>query len=298
MAAVARVAGFCQAARMQSTAAFERISPLLQRLHRWGRGLGEGAGVRFSPSLRTRDHIGDALRAGATPCSDISCWSRPARSPQSSAPGKARGRGSKAAFLATLLAVPAIASAAAETYRFDPVHTQVWFSADHQHFSHPLGRLRVKEGWFQFDAKDWSASHVDVTIDLAAADMGDEKWNAMVKSGQFLDTERWPTARYISSRVEKKTDTGGVIHGDLYFRGDKKPVDVNFTLNRVATDPYLFKQKAGFSATATLQRSVFGMKRYAEVVGENIELRLEIEGIRDGDAAKSSEQEGKDGAQK
>lgn len=200
--------------------------------------------------------------------------------------------------MAALSVAPGLACAAPDTYRFDPVHTQVWFSADHQHFSHPLGRLRVKEGWFQFDAKDWSTSHVDVTIDLASADMGDEKWSAMVKSGQFLDVERWPTARYISSSIEKKTDSTGVIHGDLYFRGEKKPIDVGFTLNRVAADPYLFKQKAGFSATATLQRSVFGMKRYAEVVGENIELRFEIEGIRDGEAAKSSTQEGKDGAEK
>ena len=206
--------------------------------------------------------------------------------------------GCKGALFAMLSALPALALAAPETYRFDPVHTQVWFSTDHQHFSHPLGRLRVKDGWFQFDAKDWSASHVDVTIDLASADMGDPKWSDMVKSGQLLDVERWPTARYISSGVEKKTDTTGVIHGDLYFRGEKKPVDVGFTLNRVANDPYLFKQKAGFSATATLQRSAFGMKRYAEVIGENIELRFEIEGIRDGDAAKSSTQEEKDGAQK
>jgi polyisoprenoid-binding protein YceI len=204
----------------------------------------------------------------------------------------------KGALFAMLSILPMQAFAAPETYRFDPVHTQLWFGTDHQHFSHPLGRLRVKEGWFQFDAKDWSASHVDVTIDLTSADMGDPKWSDTVKSGQLLDVERWPTARYISSRVEKKTDTTGVIHGDLYFRGEKKPVDVGFTLNRVANDPYLFKQKAGFSATATLQRSAFGMKRYAEVIGENIELRFEIEGIRDGDAAKSSTQEGKDGAQK
>jgi polyisoprenoid-binding protein YceI len=206
--------------------------------------------------------------------------------------------GCKGALFATLWVLPALALAAPETYRFDPVHTQLWFSTDHQRFSHPLGRLRVKDGWFQFDAKDWSTSHVDVTIDLASADMGDPKWTDMVKSGQLLDVERWPTARYISSSVEKKTDTTGVIHGDLYFRGEKKPVDVGFTLNRVANDPYLFKQKAGFSATATLQRSAFGMKRYAEVIGENIELRFEIEGIRDGDAAKSSTREEKDGAQK
>lgn len=195
-------------------------------------------------------------------------------------------------------ALPAWAAAAPETYRFDPVHTQVWFSASHQGFSHPLGRLRVKDGWFSFDEKDWSASRVDVTIDLASADLGDDAWNRTVRSGQFLDVERWPTARYVSRSVEKKADGGGVIHGELQFRGESRPVDVAFTFNRLANDPYLFKRKAGFSATATLQRSAFGMKRYAEVVGEEVALRFEIEGLRDGDAARPTTEEGKHGAEK
>lgn len=188
--------------------------------------------------------------------------------------------------LAVSACLPLRAHAAAETYRFDPVHSQVWFSANHQHFSHPLGRLRIKEGWFQFDPKDWSASRVDVAIDLATADMGDAKWSDTVKSGQFLDAQRWPTARFVSHSVEQKDAVHGVIHGDLAFRGETRPVDVMFTLNRVGNDPYAFRKKAGFSATATLRRFEFGMTRYKEVVDDAIELRLEIEGIADSDAAK------------
>jgi polyisoprenoid-binding protein YceI len=196
-----------------------------------------------------------------------------------------------------LLSASPSAGAAAETYRFDPVHTQVWFQADHQRFSHPRGRLRVKDGWFQFDDKDWSASRVDVTIDLASADMGDAKWSDMVRSGQFLDTARWPTARFTSRSVDKKDDQTGVIHGDLQFRGETRPIDVAFTFNRIGNDPYAFQQKAGFSAKATLRRSDFGMKRYADVVGEAIEVHLEIEGIRDrGAAEKSTAEEKPDGA--
>lgn len=201
----------------------------------------------------------------------------------------ARRRPALSTLAACLLAAPLPALAAAEVYRFDPVHTQIWFGADHQRFSHPLGRLRVKDGWFLFDDKDWSASRVDVSIDLASADMGDAKWNETVKGGAFLDVERQPLARYVSRSVEKKDDTHGVIRGDLHFRGDTQPVDVEFTLNRVGEDPYLFKRKAGFSARAELSRSAFGMKRYAEVVGDRIELRLEIEGIRDRGAAATTQ---------
>jgi polyisoprenoid-binding protein YceI len=183
---------------------------------------------------------------------------------------------------AALSAAPAFA----DVYRFDPVHSQIWFTADHQHFSHPQGRLRIKDGWFEFDEKNWSASRVVVEIDIASADMGDPKWSDMVRGGSFFDAERFPVARFVSKSVEKTGEREGVIHGDLTLRGETRPVDVAFTLNRVGNDPYLFKQKAGFSAKAEIARSAFGMKRYAEVVGENIELRFEIEGIRDGAAAK------------
>ncbi|MEO7433302.1 MAG: YceI family protein [Dokdonella sp.] len=190
------------------------------------------------------------------------------------------------AIAAMFTALPALASS--DTYRFDPVHTQIWFSADHQKFSHPLGRLRVKEGWFRFDPKDWSASHVDVVVDLASADMGDGKWSDTVKSGQFLDAQRWPTAHFVSDRVEQTDANHGVIHGTLTFHGVAKAVDVAFTLNRIANDPYLFKKKAGFSASATLDRFAFGMERFKEVVGAPVDLRLEIEGISDDAAANAS----------
>lgn len=180
------------------------------------------------------------------------------------------------------------AHADADVYRFDPVHSQVWFTADHQHFSRPQGRLRIKDGWFRFDPKDWTSAQVDVVIDLASIDLGDPKWNAMVGSGQFLDAKRWPIARYVSTTIEPRDATHARVHGELDFHGVKKPLDLDVTLNRVGTDPYAFKQKAGFSATATLDRFAFGMDRYKDVVAAAIELRFEIEGVRDRNAANKS----------
>lgn len=178
------------------------------------------------------------------------------------------------------------ARAAPETYRFDPVHTQIWFSASHENLSHPLGRLRVKDGWFQFDPDDIGQAKVYVEIDLASVDMGDAKWSDTIKSGQFFDTGRFPTARYTSTSVTPKDKTSGTIHGDLILHGVTRPVDVDFKFNKVGNDPYTFKRKAGFSARAKLNRNDFDMKRFQEVVGLDIDLMFEIEGIRDADAAK------------
>ena len=180
------------------------------------------------------------------------------------------------------------AAAEPATYRFDPVHTQIWFSVSHENLSHPLGRLRVKDGWFQFDPDDIANAKVYVEIDLASVDMGDQKWNDTIKSGQFFDTGRFPTARYTSKSVTPKDKTSGTIHGDLILHGVTKPIDVDFKFNRVGNDPYTFKRKAGFSASAKLNRNDFDMKRFQDVVGQDVELTLVIEGIKDDGAAKQN----------
>jgi polyisoprenoid-binding protein YceI len=193
------------------------------------------------------------------------------------------------------------ARAAPETYRFDPVHTQIWFSASHENLSHPLGRLHIKDGWFQFDPDDIASAKVYVEIDLASVDMGDAKWSDTLKSGQFFDTGRFPTARYTSKSVTPKDKTSGTIHGDLILHGVTKPVDVDFRFNRAGNDPYTFKRKAGFSAQAKLNRNDFDMKRYQDVVGQEVTLTIEIEGIRDDGAVRQNDakpQEKKDDAGK
>lgn len=182
------------------------------------------------------------------------------------------------------------AAAEPETYRFDPVHSLIWFQVSHEQLSHPLGRLRIKDGWFQVDPNDLAQAKVYVEVDVASIDMGDAKWNDTIKSGQFFDTGRWPGARFTSKSVTATDASSGTIHGDLTLHGVTHPLDVEFKLNHIGNDPYTFKQKAGFSAHAKLSRFDFDMQRYKEVVGGNVDLIIEIEGIRDSGAAKAVEE--------
>lgn len=183
---------------------------------------------------------------------------------------------------ATLLVSTSVGVAAgAETWRFDPVHTQVVFFADHLGFSHGIGRIKVRDGWLRFDADEWSAAQVDVTLDIGSLDMGDAKWTQAVQSARFLDVARWPTARFVSTSVEKTDAGNGLVHGQLTLHGVSKPVTLAITFNRIGRDPYAFKTKAGFSARTILNRFDFGIERYREVVGSAVELRIEVEAIRD-----------------
>ena len=121
---------------------------------------------------------------------------------------------------------------------------------------------------------------------MASIDLGDARWNDTVKSGQFVDATRWPTARYVGRTVEAKDATHAIVRGELEFHGEKHPLDLAVTLNRTGNDPYAFKHKAGFGATATLSRAVFGITRYTDVVADDVAIHIQVEGIRDRDAAR------------
>lgn len=184
-----------------------------------------------------------------------------------------------AALAAASCAGHAAWAAAPKTYLLDPIHTQIVFFADHLGFSHGIGRVRIRDGWFQFDAADWSSARADIVVDVASLDMGEAAWSEKVRSAQFLDTTRWPTARFIGNAMEKKSANTGILHGELWLRGVRRDVDLEVTFNREGGDPYAFKEKAGFTARAQLDRFDFGMSTYRDVVGATVELRIEVEGI-------------------
>lgn len=189
--------------------------------------------------------------------------------------------------LCLLAAAPA--AAATDTWRIDPVHTQVLFSIDHQGFNQSLGLLKASAGHLRFDADDWSTAQIDVTVDVNSLLLGDAKWEETVRSWRFLDAKRWPQARYRSRAVERGEGNGAIVHGDLELHGHTQPLDLKIRLNKLANDPYAFARTAGFSATATLKRSDYGMDKVLSTVGDTVELRIEAAFVRDRNADLSAE---------
>ena len=190
---------------------------------------------------------------------------------------------------AAMLTASTLAFAGASDYRFDTVHTQILFTLSHLGFSHPTGRLHLKSGFIHFDDGDWTTAKVDALIDTASIDMGDAGWNDKLRSHEFFAAERYPTAHFVSTRVEKTGDKKGIVHGTLTLLGVARPLDLAVTFNRAGVDPYTFKWTAGFSATAALRRSDFGMTKYLPDIGDAIDIRIEAEGLRDGNAQAPAE---------
>jgi polyisoprenoid-binding protein YceI len=179
------------------------------------------------------------------------------------------------------LLAPLAAHAAADSYRYDPVHSQIVFSIDHDGFSRPLGRLRIAQGSLRLDPDDWSQASTELDIDMRSLDMGDDAWNKAVCASSLLDCKSFPTAHFASTSVERKDATHGILHGTLTLHGVSRPIDIPFRVNRIGKTIYGLHTIAGFSATASLDRTAFGITGFPNAIGHDAAIWLELEGIRD-----------------
>lgn len=177
------------------------------------------------------------------------------------------------------------ATAANERYRLDPVHTRVLFSIEHAGFSHALGTVSGSEGVLDFDPQDWANARLDVAVPITRLDLGDDKWNQATLARNLLDGERFPQARFVSSRVEPIDANHARVFGQLTLRGVSREVALEVTLNALKRHPLPpFRRTAGFSATTTLSRADFGISAWPSVIGDKVELRIEAEAVRDAGA--------------
>lgn len=175
------------------------------------------------------------------------------------------------------------APAAADSYRYDTVHSQIVFSIDHDGFSRPLGRLHIARGSLRFDPDDWSRSSTELDIDMRSVDMGDSAWNEAACKASLLDCKAYPTAHFASTSVKRKDATNGVLHGTLTLHGVSQPLDIPFRVNRIGKTIYGLHTVAGFSARTTLDRNDFGITANPNSIGRTVTVWLELEGILDND---------------
>jgi len=184
--------------------------------------------------------------------------------------------------LTLLLIAAGQAAAANDSYRIDPVHTRVLFAVSHAGFSQALGTVSGSEGTLQFDPDDWTQARVDVRIPLARLDLGDSKWNEATRARNLLDTDDHPEARFVSTVVEPVDGQHARVHGDLTVRGVTRPATLEVSLNALKRHPLPpFRRTAGFSATTTLSRAAFGVSGWPSMIGDAVQIRIEIEAVRD-----------------
>jgi len=176
---------------------------------------------------------------------------------------------------AALTTVPAEVQAG--DYRFEPNHSKITWSVTHFGYSTYAGQFPRLAGTLKLDTRDVGKSVVDVTISTAAVGTLDEALDKHLKTADFLDVEKFPTATFKSTSVRKTGERTADITGDLTLHGVTKPVVVKATFNQAGPNAMNKVYSLGFDARAVIKRSDFGISTYIPAVSDEVTLVIGAE---------------------
>lgn len=178
---------------------------------------------------------------------------------------------------ALLAALAAAAPALAlDVYKIDPVHSQVGFKVRH-FVAKVSGRFAKFEGTISVDPQDMSKSSVEVKIDAASVSTDTEARDKHLRSADFFEVEKFPAITFKSTAVKEVAKGKLEVTGNLTIRDVTKQVTFPIT-NAGTHEVRPGKVVAGFiDGALRINRLEFGVKYGPAVVGEDVDIELNVE---------------------
>jgi polyisoprenoid-binding protein YceI len=181
--------------------------------------------------------------------------------------------------LAACLALAA-APLCATTYTIEPDYTQGVFRWSHLGFSNPAAQVSQGQGTLEFDPADPTRASVQVTIPLSSLSTGVPALDEHLRSEDFFEVAKFPTATFLSTKVERGVGKDRLkVTGDLSLHGVTRSVTLDVTVLKVGSNPRTQLPTVGFEATTTRKRSDFGLGAYVPQVGDEIRMQITSQGV-------------------
>jgi polyisoprenoid-binding protein YceI len=178
--------------------------------------------------------------------------------------------------IVTLGALATSVLAAPVSYEIDASHTHPAFEADH------FGGVSVWRGVFTASGgkivldREAKSGSVDVTIDMSSVLTGAPDLDKHLKSAEFLDVEKFPTATYKGKFSKFKDNAPIEVQGDLTLHGVTKPVTLTLRSFKCMPHPMKKTEFCGADAHATINREDFGVS-FGKSFGFDMKVNLAIQ---------------------
>ena len=167
------------------------------------------------------------------------------------------------------------------TWVIDPSHSSIEFVARHLMVSRVRGRFTSFSGTVEV-ADPAGESSVEVTIDAESISTNDETRDGHLKSGDFLDVERYPTLSFRAAGPRHRESETWVLPGELTIRDVTRPVELTVDYRGLLTDPW-GNDKAVFSGSTEFDREEFGitwnqaLEAGGMLVGPKVRIELDVQ---------------------
>lgn len=182
---------------------------------------------------------------------------------------------------ALILTIGASSPALAANYVIDSkgAHASINFKIKHLGYSWLVGRFDDFSGAFTFDEKNPSASSIKVEIETASVNSNHAERDKHLRGADFLNVTAHPKASFESTSIDVDGNGKGVIKGKLTLNGVTKEITIDAEHIGGGDDPW-GGYRQGFAGTTKLSLADFGINYNLGPQSKEVELDLNIEGIR------------------
>jgi len=168
-------------------------------------------------------------------------------------------------------------AAETQTWQIDPNHTAAQFSVRHLGISTVGGVFEKSSGTVIFDPSDPAKATIDATIDATTFNSRVQMRDNDVRSPHFLDVAKYPTITFKSTRTEVAGAGILKITRDLTIHGLTKQVVLDVEGRSQAIKDPMGNLRIGANATTKINRNDFGITTMPGIVGDEIQIVLDVE---------------------
>lgn len=179
------------------------------------------------------------------------------------------------ALFAILSLTPALA-AGPQIWPVDPVHSTAQFTARHFGIVPVIGTIPIRGAAVQLIEGSQIPVAVVAELDASKVDTHNGERDADLRSDHFFSVASTPVIKFVSTKIEGSDLKHFTIAGDLTMHGETHPVVLAAQVVASGKSPR-GRSIIAYAATATVDRTVWGMTYGPMIVGNNVDLSLNVE---------------------
>ncbi len=172
---------------------------------------------------------------------------------------------------------PATAAAAGpDTWTVDPVHSTAQFTARHFGIVPVIGTIPIVSASVRLAAGSQIPVAASAELDASRLDTHNDKRDRDLRSDHFFNVAVTSTIKFASTKVDGIDPANFTVAGDLTMHGQTHPVVLHAKVVGSGNSPR-GRAIIAYEATTTIDRTQWGMTYGPLIVGNSIDLAINVE---------------------
>jgi polyisoprenoid-binding protein YceI len=167
-------------------------------------------------------------------------------------------------------------------WKIDTTHSNIGFKIKHMMFTNVKGNFNSYSASVEMPESNFEKAKLTFEADASSINTNNADRDNHLKSADFFDAEQFPTVKFESTNISKKSDNGYAVTGNLTMHGVTQPVTLNAEYSGLMKDPW-GNTKLALSLEGKVNRKDWGLNWNSALesggvlVSENVNFDIETQ---------------------